>query len=687
MRRRHETATVTGTLVAAVRRANRPGPPEHSMRLRIATTGAVLSAIAACHLEHELSTVVAAATMGSVTAGMVFSAATRSRPQNWVKPLLAVAVVAAFGWFFLRLTSQPVGDISQVEAPLAVLFAWIQVTHAFDVPSRRDLAFSLVGSASLMAVAAAQAIDSSFGLAVAVWLGFGLWGLVELWRSASGGGRIGAAGLSAALGAVAVVAVVALALLPAPQTPGNVAFPASAGAADNPLGGHGTPPLSGDAAPAEPARAGTPGGPSRVGGYLGFAKHLDTALRGTLGTQVVMRVRAQRPSYWLGETFDTWNGQSWGTTGRKLRELPGGPPFTVGPGSPARPGPPDLQTFYLSAYGPNLVFHAPDAREVWFPASRLYAGVDGTLVAPITMGPGTIYTVASVDDRASPQQMQALGDLLPVHGTVDTQLPRRYRRVQQLAEKVTADQATTYDKVEALIGWIGGHTRYSTAIPPLPPGADAVDEFLFGNRIGFCEQISTALAVMLRSIGIPAREAVGYVPGPFNPVTDLYEVQARDAHAWVQVHFPGLGWQSFDPTAVVPLANPSPGAVLAHDAAGALQAVPWAPTGGALVVAAAGLVAVRHRRRRPPSWEAKVARRLERSGARRGHPRRPGETLAGYAAALEALGASPPGQAAAIADTVEASVYGAVPVDARRRQQLRRQARVHVPAAAGRHRR
>ena len=67
---------------------------------------------------------------------------------------------------------------------------------------------------------------------------------------------------------------------------------------------------------------------------------------------------------------------------------------------------------------------------------------------------------------------------------------------------------------------------------------------------------------MLRTLGIPAREAVGYVPGPYNPITDLYDIQAKDAHAWVQVWFPGYGWQSFDPTAVVPLANPSPGSTL-----------------------------------------------------------------------------------------------------------------------------
>ena len=105
------------------------------------------------------------------------------------------------------------------------------------------------------------------------------------------------------------------------------------------------------------------------------------------------------------------------------------------------------------------------------------------------------------------------------------------------------------------------HVRYTTDIPPLPAGADAVTSFLFGSRRGYCEQISTATVVMLRTLGIPARETVGYVPGSYDPLTDLYEVQANDAHAWVQVWFPGYGWQNFDPTAHVPLANPSPGSV------------------------------------------------------------------------------------------------------------------------------
>lgn len=649
-------------IVELVRQANRPGPPEHSVALRVAAGGAVLVGIAACRSQGELSPPVTLATMALVTLGMVFSYATRRRPRAWVKPTLAVAVVVAFAWFFHQVVSGTIGDIAAVEAPLAALFAWIQVTHAFDVPARRDLSFSLAGSASLMAVAAAQAVDLSFGLYVVAWLAFGLWGMFGMWTSASGGGRQRAPGVIVAVGSVLVVTLLVIAVLPAPHVAGNVSFPDSA-AADAALGGQ-SGKLAGDSGTAdEPARAGTPAGASRVGGFLGFANRLDTALRPALGDQVVMRVRAQRPTYWIGETFDRWNGQSWISTGRHLVDIDTGSPFTV-PDQPDQPvtGSADLQTFYMAQYGPNLVFHAPDAHQVWFPSSHVYAGSDGTVVSPLAMGPGTVYTVESEVAQATPAELEASaltsGTLPAAARRQYTQLPALDPRVSALARRVTAGAMTTYDKVEALIRWIGAHTRYSTDIPPLAPGQDAVTAFLFGDRIGFCEQISTALAVMLRSLGIPAREAVGYVPGPYDPITDLYEVQAKDAHSWVQVWFPGYGWQSFDPTAVVPLANPSPGATLVHDAAGFFRGLPLAPMGG--VVVAGGLVAVvlRRRRRRPVGWEATMTRRIERAGARAGRPRRTGETLAAYAADLDARAGDPSGTFASLAWLVEESAYG-----------------------------
>ena len=130
-----------------------------------------------------------------------------------------------------------------------------------------------------------------------------------MWISASGGGRISTGGLVAALVALTAAAAAVFLVLPAPVVASRVAFLARAG-----LGGAvGVPgDLAGDAgSPAQLSKAGSPDGPIRVGGYLGFAQSLDTALRGQLGNQLVMQVRADRPSYWVGETFDTWQGASW----------------------------------------------------------------------------------------------------------------------------------------------------------------------------------------------------------------------------------------------------------------------------------------------------------------------------------------------------------------------------------------
>ena len=141
---------------------------------------------------------------------------------------------------------------------------------------------------------------------------------------------------------------------------------------------------------------------------------------------------------------------------------------------------------------------------------------------------------------------------------------------------------------------------------------------------------------MLRSLGIPAREAVGYVPGGYDPITDLYQVRADDAHAWVQVWFPGYGWQSFDPTAVVPPANAQPGR---HRAArrgrARCAAIPFVPVAAVLLGAGLVVVLVRWRRSRPATWAGRVARRAERAGRRAGRPRRPGETLVEYATDLD----------------------------------------------------
>jgi protein-glutamine gamma-glutamyltransferase len=638
------------TLWQRVVQANKPGPPEHSVSFRTASAASVIVAVAACWSQGELTATVAVLAAAATIIGNVLSYWRREQPWPPVKPILAVCAIGGFVWFIATVsqTATP-GDISTVEAPLAVLFAWVLCTHAFDVPARRDVAYTLAGSAALMAVAAAQSVDLTLGVYVVLWLACGVWGLVAMWQSMAGVGGVPWPTLGVTGMVVLVVAALLVAVLPAPRVSTSLIFP-SLSPNSSPVD---SPSNLTDGSPSLPAHAASPNGRIGVGGFLGFAKSLDTGVRASLGNQVVMRVRASRPSFWVGQTYDTWNGQSWvestdPTTGPRLDKLDSGSPFTIPPTEDMLgdqfSGGTNVQTFYLAQSGPNLVFHDDNAQRVYLQSRSLFLTGDGTIVSSASMGAGTVYTVVSDDNTATAGQLRASTEPDPTTAALTmaqlsryTQLPHSYPRVAELARQITAGIGSptganpdTYDKVEAIEAWMSSHVTYTTDIPPLAPGQDAVDSFLFGSRRGYCEQISTATVVMLRSLGIPAREVVGYVPGTYDPITDLYQVEAKDAHAWVQVWFPGYGWQNFDPTANVPLANPTPGSVLATTAGHALARLPWIPISLVLAVVAAVAAIRRHRRRRPPTWAHRIAADLERGGMRLGRNRRTDETLSAY---------------------------------------------------------
>jgi hypothetical protein len=672
------------TLWQRVVQANKPGPPEHSVSFRTASAASVIVAVAACWSQGELTASVAVLAAAATVIGNVLSYWRRERPWGPVKPILAACAIGGFVWFIATVseTATP-GDISTVEAPLAVLFSWVLCTHAFDVPARRDVAYSLAGSAALMAVAAAQSVDLTLGVYVVLWVAFGVWGLVAMWQSMSGTTGVPWLSLGVAVAAMAAVAVLLVSLLPAPRVSTSLIFPSLA-ADSSPVD---SPSNLTDGSPSLPAHAASPTGRIGVGGFLGFAKSLDTGVRASLGNQVVMRVRASRPSFWVGQTYDTWNGQSWVETGAptggdRPGKLETGSPFTI----PATQdeigdeytGSTNVQTFYLAQSGPNLVFHDDNAQRVYIQSRALYLTGDGTIVSSTSMGAGTVYTVVSNDNTASAADLRGATAPLPsadppaptltdAQMARYTQHPNSYARVAALARQITAGIGSpgdanpfTYDKVEAIEEWMGSHIHYTTDIPPLAPGQDAVDSFLFGSRLGYCEQISTASVVMLRTLGIPAREAVGYVPGSYNPITDLFQVQAKDAHAWVQVWFPGYGWQNFDPTANVPLANPTPGSVLATSAGHALARLPWIPISLVLLAVGAVVGVRRYRQSRPPTWAHQIAADLGHGGARLGLDRRVDETLSAYGSRLAR---GDPDQAAglmAVTELVERYTYGGI---------------------------
>ncbi len=120
-------------------------------------------------------------------------------------------------------------------------------------------------------------------------------------------------------------------------------------------------------------------------------------------------------------------------------------------------------------------------------------------------------------------------------------------RIPELARQITRSENNAFDKSVALEFYLQRNFSYTLNLTARP-GQDPLAHFLFESRAGHCEYFASAMAVMLRTLGIPSREVNGFLPGEFNDVGGDYIVRASDAHSWVEAYFPGSGWITFDPT-------------------------------------------------------------------------------------------------------------------------------------------
>ncbi|MGX4670510.1 transglutaminase TgpA family protein [Cerasibacillus sp. JNUCC 74] len=152
-----------------------------------------------------------------------------------------------------------------------------------------------------------------------------------------------------------------------------------------------------------------------------------------------------------------------------------------------------------------------------------------------------------------------IGDLrkAPFTGGADdafTQLPDSLPdRVVELAKKITKDEKSRYDKAKAVESYFSrnGFTYQTTDVPVPKKEQDYVDQFLFESQVGYCDNFSTSMVVLLRALDIPARWAKGFTSGEMvdsSNETNIYEITNANAHSWVEVYFPGSGWVPFEPT-------------------------------------------------------------------------------------------------------------------------------------------
>lgn len=244
--------------------------------------------------------------------------------------------------------------------------------------------------------------------------------------------------------------------------------------------------------------------------------------------------------YWRGRSFDHFDGVRWS---RRSREYVAGSSGVYAErwGGPMRSyrvygGPPGARVLF--GLHPLLRVHPRSAVRTLRDASGdvRYFGSD----APS-------YDAVSAARLPSESALRAAPEESPPWEASYLQLPPLSARVRRLADSLTAGQPTRYDRVRAVERWLRTGFAYTLE---LPRDADEarLESFLFRRRAGHCEYFSSAMAVLLRAGGIPARNVTGFLGGEWNDFGGYLAVTGNDAHSWVEVWFPELGWVPFDPT-------------------------------------------------------------------------------------------------------------------------------------------
>lgn len=172
---------------------------------------------------------------------------------------------------------------------------------------------------------------------------------------------------------------------------------------------------------------------------------------------------------------------------------------------------------------------------------------------------GETYAVTASVSQAEPEDLRLAGLDYPTWALAKyTQLPPELpQRVRDLGAELTAGAETPYDKAKAVEAYLKT-LPYSLTMNPPPYNSDGVDHFLFNERRGYSEYFASAMTVLLRTQGIPARMVTGYTVGQQVPDEDIYIVADSNSHGWVEVFFPGYGWIGFEPTpgASIPITAP-----------------------------------------------------------------------------------------------------------------------------------
>ena len=256
----------------------------------------------------------------------------------------------------------------------------------------------------------------------------------------------------------------------------------------------------------------------------------------SLSPKVQFVVQSDEPRYWRVAAYDRYVGDGWVRTGNPT----GGDDFGGGPVGATR----TVEQTVTAKRSLDAV-----------PAAAAPVDVDGIeatrtgfgdYVSQETIEDNQTYTVRSEVPVTTELALRNAGTDYP--GVIEkyyTTAPAATGRVRGLAANITSDAETPYGKAVAIENWLEANKEYSLDVPN--PQGNVVDSFLFEQDAGYCTYYASAMVVMLRSEGVPARFVTGYTEGQ-RVAKDEWVVRGTDSHAWVEVYFPDIGWVKFDPT-------------------------------------------------------------------------------------------------------------------------------------------
>ncbi len=648
------------------------GPYVHALGLRIAVVVVGLAGLyslpASGLVQPALTTVSALLYVAAACASVQYS----SPGGHKARKVLSIAWLVSVGLYVGITSASGLADSGPAGLGplLALLLVGLHIAHGLVLNSRRDL---LVGvTVGLFMLVLASGLSPGPAVAGPLVVGWpaavvclvlahrvqelGLVSAVADVRRQPGVPRPGVQGALVARTAVTVavsvlVGTIVFLLLPQPD---------GLSARSRLLGGQ----QPGD------QQGSTPGRDASF--YSGGSMNLNA--RGSLGSDPVIDVPAGTGELWRSAVLDVYDGTSWNDSGllSASGDLVGG----VAPIDPADGGLPTGPTLTadVRAYAAFQGVVAAPGRVVRVVADSPVTSL-GESVLSLTRPPTgqTAYTVTVVLPATGSRALTGISGSDQIDGRF-TQLPAELpTRVRELAATLTAGAPNRAAAVRAVETYLRANERYDLASPVAPDGEDAVDDFLFTSHAGFCEHFASAEAVLLRAAGIPARLATGFAYG--QPLQDgRIVMRSANAHAWVEVWYPGAGWSPSDPTAGAALA-PANTSVLSRLTSwlGSVLGSAWSRALLALGLVALGLlgwllVRVRSRRlraayplptgprERPTHPLFAAFARLEAALVVVGRPREPSESLA------ELGGRLPDPALAPALRTMEQQCYALVPV-------------------------